>query len=50
METIGNIWALLIRIGFWGPLYLIIVRNPQDSIGSYLTLFTAFYYPSDLSS
>ena len=32
-----NIKALIIRIGFWGPLYcIIIVRNPQNSIGNYL--------------
>ena len=32
-----NIKALISRIGFWGPLYcIIIVRNPQNSIGNYL--------------
>ena len=29
-----DIAALIIRIGFWGPLYRI--RNPPNSIGSYL--------------
>ena len=31
-----NIGALIIRIGFWGPLYYIyiIIRNPGNSIGN----------------
>ena len=31
--TIG---ALIIRIGFWGPLYFITIRNLQNGIGNYL--------------
>ena len=31
-----NIGALMIRIGFWGPLYYKIIWNPQNSIGTYL--------------
>ena len=31
----GYIGALIIRIGFWGPLFFVIIRNPQDSIGNY---------------
>ena len=31
----SNIGALRIRIGSWGPFTTIIIRNPQNSIGSY---------------
>ena len=37
-----NAGALITRIGFWGPLYYIIViviRNPQNSIGDILGPF-----------
>ena len=31
-----NLGALIIRIGFWGPLYyILIIRNHQNSIGNY---------------
>ena len=31
-----NIGALIIGIGFWGPLYyIVLIRNPQNSIGNY---------------
>ena len=30
-----NVVALIIRIGFWG-VSIIILRNPQNSIGKYL--------------
>ena len=35
-----NIGAFIIRIGFWGPLYYIIIRSPQKSVGNYLDLYT----------
>ena len=36
LPTIG---ALIVRIGFRGPVYyIIILRNPQNSIGSYLLI------------
>ena len=28
--------ALLIRIGFWGPLYCNYNKEPQNNIGNYL--------------
>ena len=28
----SNIGALIIRIGFWGPLYFFIIRNPRNSV------------------
>ena len=31
----GYIGALIIRIRFWGPLFFVRIRNPQDSIGNY---------------
>ena len=31
----GNIAALIIRIGFWGPLYYSHNKNPHSSIGIY---------------
>ena len=31
-----NAGALIIRKGFWGPLYYNYKRNPQNSIGNYL--------------
>ena len=27
--------GLIIRIGFWGPLYFFIIRNPRNSIDNY---------------
>ena len=30
-----NIGALIIRIRFWGPYNIVIIRNPQNSIGNY---------------
>ena len=35
-----NIRALIILIGFWGPSYHNLVRNPQNTIGSYLGPYT----------
>ena len=32
----GTIGALIIRIGFWGPHTIIVIRNHQNSIGNYL--------------
>ena len=32
-----DIGALIIRIGFWGPLDYVTIRNPQNSIGNYLS-------------
>ena len=37
LEGPNNIGALIIRIGFWGPLYyytIIIIRSPHNSIGN----------------
>ena len=31
----GTIGALIIRMGFWGPLYHNYNKEPQDSIGNY---------------
>ena len=31
-----NIGALIIRIGFWGPLYYNYKKEPQTSIGNYV--------------
>ena len=40
LETIGSfmgyIWALIIRIGFWGPLYSNDEEPPPNSLGNYL--------------
>ena len=34
----GQGGALIIRTGFWGPIYYIIIRNPKKNIGNYLGL------------
>ena len=32
----GNIGASIIRIGFWGIYYTVmIIRNPQNNVGNY---------------
>ena len=30
-----NIGALIIRIGFWGHIFIFIIRNPNNSIDNY---------------
>ena len=32
--------ALIIRVGFWGPLYNKTIRNTQNSIGNYLSPYS----------
>ena len=35
-ETLSSIGALLIGVGFWGPLCYTYNKEPQNSIGNYL--------------
>ena len=35
LHICSNVGALIIRIGFWDPLYYLIIRKPQNSIGNY---------------
>ena len=40
----SNIGALIIRIGFWGPLYYIYNKEPpQNSIGNYLGPYSSHF-------
>ena len=40
-----NVGALIIRIGFWGPLYYNYDKEPQNSIGNYLGPYIKYGSP-----
>ena len=33
----SNVRAFIVRIGFWDNIIIVIIRNPQNSIGNYLS-------------